>query len=215
LYKTNAQLDKSYLYKLFIENKKTGKIISSETPLVQDVSIERPMGVWVNMNSDKETKAVFYSGKGGRLYQLVVRFHYKELEESSLDTIYRYVDLSFGEKKSNDLSGGDKMEIPYTPSDFFDRVNNLILNNTSAPYNPASVRFVGKVEFIIYVIGDELNTYIEVNGPATGVLMDKPDYTNIENGIGVFSCRYSTSKSLNLTAETITRLKTYEPLHFQ
>jgi hypothetical protein len=29
-----------------------------------------------------------------------------------------------------------------------------------------------------------------VNEPSSGIVQEKPDYTNVENGIGLFSCRY-------------------------
>lgn len=47
-----------------------------------------------------------------------------------------------------------------------------------------------KIGFILYAGGDELNTYMEVKAPSTGLNQEKPEYTNVTNGIGIVSCRY-------------------------
>ena len=45
-------------------------------------------------------------------------------------------------------------------------------------------------DFFFRMAGDELFQYIDINNPTnTGVLIDKPVYTNINNGLGVFSTR--------------------------
>ena len=41
------------------------------------------------------------------------------------------------------------------------------------------------------VAGDDLNTYMEVSAPSTGIVQEKPSFTNITNGIGIFSARYN------------------------
>jgi hypothetical protein len=38
-------------------------------------------------------------------------------------------------------------------------------------------------------IGDDIYTYINVNEPSIGIVQKKPEFTNVVNGIGVFSSR--------------------------
>lgn len=45
------------------------------------------------------------------------------------------------------------------------------------------------LQFFLDVANEELSTYIEINQPASGVLVDKPEYTNVSNGIGIFASR--------------------------
>lgn len=48
-------------------------------------------------------------------------------------------------------------------------------------------------DFFIRMAGNELNEYININNPSSsGALQDKPVYTNVNNGLGVFSSRTST-----------------------
>ena len=37
----------------------------------------------------------------------------------------------------------------------------------------------------------DLKTYIDVNEPITGIVQERPQFTNIKNGIGLFSSRYT------------------------
>jgi len=36
---------------------------------------------------------------------------------------------------------------------------------------------------------NDLKSYIEVNSPSTGVVQERPIYTNVSNGIGLFASR--------------------------
>lgn len=48
-------------------------------------------------------------------------------------------------------------------------------------------------DFFIRMAGNELNEYININNPSSsGALQDKPVYTNVNNGLGVFSTRTTT-----------------------
>jgi len=45
---------------------------------------------------------------------------------------------------------------------------------------------------VLFSVGSStLNTYINLNEPPTGIVQERPVYTNIEGGIGLFSCRYN------------------------
>ena len=42
------------------------------------------------------------------------------------------------------------------------------------------------MEFFMEVADNTLATYIEVNQPSTEIAQESPDYTNVNNGIGIF-----------------------------
>jgi hypothetical protein len=65
------------------------------------------------------------------------------------------------------------------------------------------------VDIIIIAAADELNTFINVNRPSTGIIQEKPEYTNIQNGLGIFSARYYKDKppfSRNMNPATLDSL---------
>ena len=49
------------------------------------------------------------------------------------------------------------------------------------------------IEFILTAGNEDLNTYMQINEPVTNVVNERPIFTNIENGIGLFGSKYSRS----------------------
>ncbi|MGB1004474.1 MAG: hypothetical protein ACPGVC_09600 [Salibacteraceae bacterium] len=68
---------------------------------------------------------------------------------------------------------------------------------------PVNAALDGPVDFRFISGGTELNTYIEVSSPSTSLLETKPDYTNIENGIGLWSTRSFDNKWAFLSSFSI------------
>jgi hypothetical protein len=187
----NAQ---NYSYTLEISNKSTGKVVKANTPLVKDFTIEtpRPGQPVINFTMESTQKIKWNSAKDGRRYNVALRFWFDEVKMNN-DTILRYIDWNFSSVKSSTTNGNEPLEISYAPWGFFTNCINLIPYKNTDAENGVKSRLVNKAEFIFAVAGDELNTYMEVNEPSTGIVQEKPEYTNIENGIGLFSCRYTKS----------------------
>jgi hypothetical protein len=49
------------------------------------------------------------------------------------------------------------------------------------------------LEYIITAGNDDLNTFLEVNQPSNSIAQDKPNYSNIKGGVGIFA---SSSRSI-------------------
>lgn len=184
---------KELVYDLEIRNKISGKVISAKTPLVNNFVFVPPAQRVINFATEGGTQRIKWtSAKNGKRYNVAIRFWFDEVMVIDKDTIPRFIDWHFNSMKSAMLNGGEPMEIAYTPSSFFGICNSLIPYKEGSEISESSVnsRIVNRVEFLIAVAGDELNTYMEVNEPSSGIVQEKPDYTNIENGIGLFSCRF-------------------------
>ncbi|PCH93521.1 MAG: hypothetical protein COB85_06865 [Bacteroidetes bacterium] len=207
LYYFDNILDPSMDYKLVINNNKSGKVVSAITPLVSDFSFQ-PASYWQNTSQVKVgfykdnnyqvfSRAKWLTAENGRRYQLTLRFHYREvrLGVPNPDTLDLHIDWQFGSITSVKLSGGQEIGVDIKGEDFYQFVANNI--------EPASVnnveRYIGTLDFIVDVGGEDLHTYIEVNEPSTGIVQERPEYSNITdaNGnyeIGIFSCRHTVSK---------------------
>ncbi len=206
LYKTNAILNASNLYKLIIKNKITGKIVNSQTQLIKPFTIEKPNPVQqINFATDNPLEVKWNSAINGKLYQVTVRFYYTETNISDNTSVQKYVDWIIGTKISETTTGGELITINYNGESFFENLSHNI------SIDPSVKRLEGKVEFIFSVAGDEFNTYMELNKPVSTIVQEKPQYTNITNGIGIFSCRYDNTRDnprlLSLTARSSDSLK--------
>jgi len=60
---------------------------------------------------------------------------------------------------------------------------------------------------------EDLETYINVNKPITGIVQERPQFTNINNGIGLFSSRFKKIRfDYDLTSSTLDYLKSVDGL---
>lgn len=207
LYKSTELLNHDGIYTLKIRNKITNKEISASTGLISDfvISIPRSSPTFEfkrSITTEKEFK--WTSAANGRRYQVTVRFYFKESSVPG-DTLHRSIDWVLPSMKSNGIDGGEELSISYQNEEFFGNCKDLIPYADAGKEAGVASRQVERVAFIFVVLGDEINTYMEVSEPSTGVLQEKPEYTNITNGIGILSCRYSKpplTKKLSSITET-------------
>ena len=206
LYRFQADLDENAEYKLFIKNKLTGKIVSSTTPLVQPFTIKKPApsppGAPAVFHSSNPYTVIWYSGANGKRYQIMIRFNYWEKIWGETDSTRKSVEWDLGSYTSEGVQGGEKMTTSYTGNTFFQYLRDKIGYNTNAIRHVA----VPNVEFIFSVAADDFNTYMEVNAPSTSIVQEKPEYTNINNGIGVFSSRYQIVRPLPMSPVSLDSL---------
>jgi hypothetical protein len=65
------------------------------------------------------------------------------------------------------------------------------------------------VDFIFSVASDDLNTYMNASAPSNSIIQERPPFSNISNGIGLFSSRYVNEiDTVRLGDATITELTT-------
>ncbi|MCF8297702.1 MAG: hypothetical protein K9J13_09190 [Saprospiraceae bacterium] len=188
IYKTKANLIEDGTYKLVIKNKYSGKIITSETKLIEDFTITKPNAgvstIGFNHKVSNPTDVQWRSGLNGRLYQLVIRFYYIERDLNNIET-KKYVDWVLGTKTSQNINGGEEMKLSYVGESFYKNIQDNV------KFDPnVAVRIPDTVQFIFSVAADEFNTYMDINKPSSSIVQERPEYTNINNGIGIFSSRY-------------------------
>lgn len=206
--------DMDYEYSLMIKNKLTGKEITSSTKLVKDFSITTPRIGMPNIDfiSLNNQSIKWRSAKDGRRYDVFVRFYFTEVFNET-DTTQRYIDWTIGTERSKQLNGGEELSVLYKPTSFYPICSSLIPYKDGREAN-VTARLTDYAEFTVVASGDEFNTYMEVNGPASGIVQDKPEYTNILNGLGIFSTRYSQLVSIPVGAKTEALLMDIPELKF-
>ena len=137
-------------------------------------------------------------------YDVTIRFHYKEIWEGSSDTVYRFIDWHNAIKKA---TSSPEVESLYNGSVFFSALNFYVPYEDASQEAKVMHRYTGNTDFIVEAGGTTLNTYMEVNEPSNSIVQDRPEYTNIENGIGIFSSRSRAVKTKKLNDETKARVQ--------
>lgn len=185
----NIQISASNTYYLFVKNKVTGKVIKSNTNMISDFNITRPAPSQpgnnvISFNSAQQT-IEWRGAANGKLYQVSIRFFYSE---DSLGTIVKtnHIDLLFPSVRSSTTDGDEKLNTIFATSNFFQNIGNHL----AAP-NLNVVRYVDSIHYIFDVANENFTVYMDVNKPSNSIVQERPAFTNIENGIGVFASRYS------------------------
>lgn len=206
LYKfTNALFDDSE-YTLTITNTQTGKIIKSKTSLVKDFNVSNfaitsasPLNL-VNSNyATTPFRVTWNSSLNGKLYEVKIRLNYTETENSI--TSNHFIDWQLGQQKATTTQGAEALEIDFLSENYYSFLG------TSIPVKAGVQRAVSSIQFIFSVAADDFNTYLEVNQPSSSINQEKPEFSNIENGIGLFSARYTKKYTKQLNAPSLDSLK--------
>ncbi|MFH0864943.1 MAG: hypothetical protein V1904_02020, partial [Bacteroidota bacterium] len=150
-------LDQNAIYKLNIKNKKSGKLIYSQTPLVHTFSITKPVpGQPAVFHATSAFNVKWYSGVNGKLYQVLIRFNYWEtnIDSVGIDSSLHYVDWNLGSIISVGLEGGEDMETSYSGNAFFSFLKDNIPHYSGDNAEYIRHLAIPNVEFIFTVAAD-------------------------------------------------------------
>jgi hypothetical protein len=200
VFTTNAKLNDNYTYKLEITNLKTGKVISGLTNLVSSFDIIQPSSIQKIYFIGKQ-EVSWYTANNGIAYQLIIRFHFDEINKSTNQQISKFIDWKFPIQTITDINSTQQLKYNFNADQFYFIVSSQVLVNPDVKRKP------GKVDYIFLVADNDLNSYININQPSFSVVQQKPDFTNINNGIGIFASRYTNIRSLDLSERSIDSLK--------
>ena len=209
IYKGVGILDDDYEYRLKIKNTISGKEISSKTNIVKNFSITKPnAGGKASFNRGYTSKLYWKNAVNALRYEPLIRFYYYEVPIGTTDTIPCYLDWPQGTQFADNSSGVGEVQIFVTGDAFYDNLDRKLDKDF------VGHRLAGTVDYIVSAAGVEYDTYMNVNGPSTSLVQDRPEYTNIENGIGLLSSRYQKTRNLQLNPLTEVEIINMEDLSF-
>jgi hypothetical protein len=206
IYKTNHRLyayDTNCVYKLIIQNNKTGKQYTAQTPMVADFQLIDVSGVdnaigpaYGSGTSSNPLNIVpgnqgvvtcqYNSPVNAGVCSLTMRLFYTENDGGINNP--KYVDLGLGTYYPSSTVGGLNQTFDYLGTSLLSYIAAAI----PVPARPSITRTADSVEFLLIAGGPNLALYNQVNA-ATPLSQNVPNYTNISGGIGVFSSRYQKS----------------------
>ncbi len=168
-----------------------GKQISSRTTVVNNFSIS-------SVNSSPTTEVTLFtsngfqnylfkwtSGRYGKRYEASWRFNYSEVDANG-DTTEHSITQKFASRvASNSGTPGQEFEAQIEGEGFFNTIANQV------PVKPNVHRIIRGIDLIVDVANDEFHTALALNEPISGIVEERPAYSNVENGLGIFGSRYS------------------------
>lgn len=221
---TEPNINEDFTYKLKIYNNALAKEITSETtianpPIVGTPSKQQKLTFWVGtLATGAYVDRVITTSSGenvGRMdVKLIFKYHEHYTTASGLSPVTKTLVMPLGDRQTTSSLGGETIEWEISGASFYDNIERNVPQPSTISF--FSHRELDNVSFEFNIAGTELNTYMLVAAPSNTVNQDKPSYTNIENGVGVFSSRTTylwesnivpSTGNINLNNETIIKLK--------
>jgi hypothetical protein len=180
--KPNSFYNTNSFYVLEITNLKTNDKVFSQTEIINNFNFEslNSSFEWGLYNGDLvdslrfRTKNIEWTkSTNGEIYQLDIIVNYLEDGENK--------NLVWSQPLIEYTSGN--MSVKIKGDQFFLFLTNNLSNNTTKQFL--------NLDLLMTVGTNDLKTYINVNKPFSGIVQERPVYSNINNGIGLFSSRYT------------------------
>ncbi len=179
----NPNKDEDDIYQLNIRVPKSGKLFRATTKIVKDASIEARTIPLRTIPANTAFPFRFVTGKNSFLYDLVVRFKYKEMNANDTSVFTnKFIDYYVQRSKKYTYSLSTNTES--VVSNFF--IDHI---KSNLKYDVSKIRRTIGIEFIAYGGSEELRDYLDLNKPNTSIVPKNTEYSNIENGKGIFSSR--------------------------
>ncbi len=180
IYKTEAIIkpETKYSLSIYLENKE--KIVYAETTSMGALKVIDPLDIperKVSLNVGQNYSCSWKPVDNAGIYQVIINFQYMEYEGT--DSIQRT--MVWPQTFTSPLTNAETLSKDISGSRFFYIVNEKL------KVQPGITRRAQGIDFVILSGGEEIKFYIESTAPSDGALMEKPIYTNITNGLGVFS----------------------------
>jgi len=204
----SLSLERNRNYTLVVKNKITDNIVTSSTSVIDgfvfDIDAIPSYQYGLISSFNESTYIVEYSNAtiswedsydNGKIYQLDLIFHYTENGVSD--------SLIFSQPRIDDTEEKIKIE----GEDFFNFLKyELTKDNTK-------VRSFDRISLVMTIGSEDLKTYMDLNIPNSGIVQERPHFTNINNGIGLFSSRFTKrSNDYQLTSTSLKYLESPDGL---
>lgn len=236
IWQTTDKLYTSGEYKLTIKNISSGKEFTAQSIMIDSVKSYNTMpfifvpttypihcgvgnagyvaatipgtgtqpNAYINYNVLSHTKKInFKSVPNAKLYKVTMRFHYIDTLIDGITGIRNYVDMNFPSLTSTNIAGNEEMSVSFGVADFYNMLATEIPKKTTGTIKHRTAHYM---EYIVYACSETMNTFLMVNQPSTTIAQDKPNYTNIVGGTGIFASTSKTSLGKELKDEFIDEL---------
>lgn len=186
-FENNNFLNSNSEYELLIKNNITGNEVSSTTNIISEFNFDMGAGfpfgfieTWIpgNPSATKFSSTVVTWGNStdnGVQYQIELIFNYNE-NDIAKNLIYTSTVLE--ETNIFEFEG--------------EKIFNFLKNELVK--DPLIERKFLSIDLIMTVGSEDLKTYRIINEEITGIVQERPQFTNINNGIGLFSSRFTKNR---------------------
>ncbi len=201
IYFTTARLKSNTSYRLRIKKADStityGQTTTIDTIIITSPNLGFPISVhsvsFINRDFRFNPQAfIFNPGNNVAELEVIGWFHYTEIIGN--DSIPKRVRFPI-----RNFSSGP-FEVRYDGERFFRSLEEQVPASTSP--TKKIIEDFNNIEIEIFASDADLKFFRELNGPIEGLAQVRPEFTNIENGIGIFSSRFKMSEFTRIDQNT-------------
>lgn len=180
-----------------------GKTITMDTILIEKPRLNLSQAntvIFFNQNQQFNPYIFeFKTGKNIAEFQATAFFRYTEILPGG-DSVLRKIEIPISSFSNSSLAENRVFQFRFEGERFF----NIIEREVPATANPTKKIVEGKnnFEIEIFAADEDLWFFRSLNGPIEGLNQVRPEFTNLENGIGLFSSRLTVREFSQLDNNT-------------
>jgi hypothetical protein len=187
------------LFELRIWYPKKEALFTAKTNLVKDAFVPFRKIVLKLVPSNHVFLFKFTTAINSALYDLTVRYFYKEMDANDTSNFaIKYVDYSVAKGKIYPAQSdrteniGSRTYIDYL--------------KTNIPYDTSKKRRSVGITYIAYGGSSEFQTLLDLNNPNLTIVQKNPEFSNITNGLGIFTSRNYKETKMEIDPTTVSLL---------
>jgi len=175
-----------------------GADITSTTPIVNDFTIDpvdqdtnstaSRVGLRNSFNTAYGTYEFNWKSKAD-CKRFVVSFRFRYDEVTGTDTVPRTFVQTLGSRVAASSSEQEDMSVIMNGESFFSGLANNCRSNPN--WASVSKRIFRGLDFLVSVANDDFHTYLTLTEPVSGIIEDRPDFSNVGGAIGIWGSRYT------------------------
>jgi len=203
----NQGLLSNATYVLRAKNTSSGLEIRAETDMVGQIILSQP-GAFLTeygLTPQAKTTLKIKSAENGKLYESFVYFIYREYPlNNPSDIVSKEIKINLGRLTRENVNSGETFNMEVGNKEIYQTLANNMVASTS---ENQLVRIADSIRFEVNAVTEEVQVYLSVNEPSNSLAQERPEYSNIENGIGIFSSRGSMKRTYYLNDNTVDSLR--------
>ena len=200
IYKSDASLNNERYYSAQVYDKSVDTVIASNLipiDVLSPLQIIKPnpaSALNLVPNGNYPITVEWPPLEGAALYELKIRFHYVEQQIANLsDTTHEYIDWILPYRLPTSSITSESISLDAEQFLNFLAVNidenpNVYRQVKGMQVNQATLSHAC-LDISLLAAGQDLSTYILLNENSNSIVVDRPEYSNIDNGIGILSSR--------------------------
>lgn len=212
-------LNDENIYKLFLEVPGSDDVVTATTNLIDGSGLIYDMFYRLTLKtfgfnllndvdlgtepSYNDHNVIWETALKAKRYELMMKFHFDEVSFQG-NVTKKSIVWDLGSQKSINSDGGEQLNKKFNGLAFFELVDSKL--SDYADEADVEKRIIDEVEFVLTAGNEDLNIFMDVNEPATGVVTERPSFTNINNGLGIFASKFQKSVTGKLTNSTVLEL---------